>query len=612
MMPLRNPKHAPAAAAHLSRSAGVRHQGTKRSLSAQRSPAAQRAAPLNLEIEQLREKGNAAFKAGSYSIALQHYQEAQGKALTCRPVDDDLQARILSNCAAAQLHLGQPQAALQSCKRALQAVPNHTRALGRAVTCHLRMGGFSAAQGFIDALRAQPLTQAEANTCQQSKDALQALVQQALARAAKAATAEEGVQALAALEACLEDSHAPCMPSLLLTKADLLLLLDRHQDATRMVLAASEAAGWPQERLERYSKWVHAHMLYSQGQLDKAATAVSEMAEAAADDECRPAPALLPSRSAFAMLQQAEPQAFRDLAQSLTMLHQAKEEGNNAWRRQDKAAALNFYTHALEGITAPPPVFAAVVFASRAAVHRADGRLLDALADSLRSLALCPLYMRGVLRLGQLLTDMGRHELAAQELGALQKEQAAAARAHAVNATCIDLWRDVDAALKKAKEGQRQRRAIDHFEVLGVPRTLCTDDEVKKAYRQLVLKFHPDKALGRCRFSSAIHTTCRPSLAQSQLEERVRAQAHRVFSMISDASTALATRSSRITLEAQLNVAQYRTASQQQPYSPGRYSGAYQPRSSTARASRQNAYSKTYSNDYYDSDYYAYERFWAS
>lgn len=51
---------------------------------------------------------------------------------------------------------------------------------------------------------------------------------QALMRAAKAATAEQGAQALAELDACLEESQAPHMASLLLTKADMLLLLNRR------------------------------------------------------------------------------------------------------------------------------------------------------------------------------------------------------------------------------------------------------------------------------------------------------------------------------------------------------------------------------------------------
>ena len=84
-------------------------------------------------------------------------------------------------------------------------------------------------------------------------------------------------------------------------------------------------------------------------------------------------------------------------------------------------------------------------------------------------------HLQGALRLGQLLSRLGKHDAAEAVLKAAQRE-----RSMQGASVASDIWASVATLLKQAEAGTRRGSPTDHFLVLGVPRTACTDELVSQ------------------------------------------------------------------------------------------------------------------------------------
>ena len=272
-------------------------------------------------------------------------------------------------------------------------------------------------------------------------------------------------------------------------------------------------------------------------------------------------------------LEAAEKDAFADLIGAARAAHALRVQGNASFKAKAYARASEIYSQAVDAVADAPggalsAAFAAVCLCNRAAAAHAEGRVADALADCGRALALNPARVKSLSRRAQLYTESRMHDAAADDLRRLLATLApatrvsageenerraraaladAAAGAETLDKTSLaDLRDGVSARLREANAAARGAPTPDHAAVLGLRAGASSasasglgpvaDSDVKKAYRRLALKHHPDKS--------------RAGLPGWADAEALRRDAGAVFKLVGEAHAALASAEKRRAFDA--------------------------------------------------------------
>ncbi len=155
---------------------------------------------------------------------------------------------------------------------------------------------------------------------------------------------------------------------------------------------------------------------------------------------------------------------------------EAKKKGNDAFKSGDHKSAIQYYT---EGIDQDPKNrnVISTLYANRAAAYMKAKKFQEALSDCNKAIELNEEYAKAYLRRGEIKMELGDYD------GATRDFQ----QAHQLDPSlgAHKRLRDADRESKKAARK-------DYYKILGVEKG-CTDDQLKKAYRKLALKWHPDK-----------------------------------------------------------------------------------------------------------------------
>ncbi len=200
-----------------------------------------------------------------------------------------------------------------------------------------------------------------------------------------------------------------------------------------------------------------------------------------------------------------EQSGARDLLKKCRRLEAKKEEGNNAFKQGDNAAAVQYFTEALDiaGENAardgPAQGFKAILYSNRATANSKNGDHAAAIADCDAALQLDSGYVKALRTRARALLASEKYEDAVRDFKKALEEASVSGGREA---------EQLQRELRSAEIDLKRSKKKDYYKILNVAKD-ASDGEIKKAYRKESLKHHPDKEeMRRSSSSAARRTTC--------------------------------------------------------------------------------------------------------
>lgn len=387
------------------------------------------------QAESYRVQGNEEYRKGNYLSAIDFYTQG----INAEPNH----VAYYGNRSACYFMLKKYQESLQDCNRALELDPNFVKSLQRAGKVHLIFGNFDQSKSFLDrALAIEPNNEAIKSELRLLEETIK---NYNMIRNMK--SSQQYTQALYFLDKVLEQS--PEKTDLKLIKLDLFIetgKLDRaHSFSTEILSAYSQD---PDYLLLR------GKCFYYKGLPDQAKKHLTEALKFDPDHE-----------------------GARNMLKMQRQVERFKEEGNKLFSEGNTDSAIDAYTQALE-VDPKNKNLNSIILANRAACYMKKKEYMLALADCNKSIESNPEYTKAFMRRGNVHSQLENFEDALRDYNTVKQKD--------------PNYTEIDNIIRFAQSEAKKAKRKDYYKILDIEKS-ANDQEIKKAYRKMALKWHPDK-----------------------------------------------------------------------------------------------------------------------
>nr|CCC90111.1 unnamed protein product [Trypanosoma congolense IL3000] len=169
------------------------------------------------------------------------------------------------------------------------------------------------------------------------------------------------------------------------------------------------------------------------------------------------------------------------LLRVLNMVDEGKQKGNQYFQQKNFVAAMEHYTAAINSSEGNGQVLR-ILYCNRAAAYKELGKYREAIDDCTKAIQLDPTFSKAYAR-------RARCHQFLSDFASAMRDFRLAIKYDPCDQELPRELRSCEHSL--AKEGEREK---DFYYVLGVSRT-ATEREIKAKYRELSLRWHPDKCM---------------------------------------------------------------------------------------------------------------------